>query len=98
MLNLPDFEINILFNQYERYGLDVAEKSEVVNKGLAQEFVNYLLEELNFFLDDDWPDAEMDLAMDWFDNKVFAVDHNDNGMPIENLAQLLKMRGENQDA
>lgn len=92
MLNLPDFETNILFHQYEEFGLGVAEKSTIANPELAKELVEYLLEELNYFLDDDWADAEMDLAMKWFDKRIFAVDYNDNGMPIENLAQLLKMR------
>lgn len=89
---LPAYEMNILLNQYEKYGLDVAEKSTVVNKELAQEFVEYLLDELNFFLDDDWPDAEMRLAEKWFEDKVFAVDSYDNYCVIENLEKLLRLR------
>lgn len=95
MLNLPDFEMNILFDQYEEFGLDVLEKSLVVNKELAQELVEYLLEELNYFLDDDWPDAEEDLAMRWFEDKTFACDLD--GVVIDNLTQLLKMREGEQD-
>lgn len=87
-----DYEYNILFNEVCEFGLDVAERSQVVNKELAKQFVNDIIAKLDYLHCDLWPDYEPEYIEQWFADKPFAVDMRDNGTVIENLDQLLRMR------
>lgn len=90
---VKNFEFNILYYEFQVYGLDIIYKDNHANKLLAGWFVTELTEKLNYYHHDLWPDVENELAEELFIEYADYFLYDENNCMVDDLDALLKLRG-----